>query len=213
MSSERMLQCGINPHANKTLAHLLPLVYYLQAELEIIGKILSCLSQEPPRPCNMALYMPSLYSSRVLIGLPDRPRVLLLSLSPTHSCLCRAAQKTNGTLRCQSGYVKAWLRSVFRCRCFSIVQPGWRRPPQSLWGPICWQRVHTLIWQICCRQCWWKGRTSENKRFSCHTPLVLHGYALNWVQVFFNWVGKSSQSMRSLSLASSVFHKWIVCID
>lgn len=106
MSSERMLQCGINPHAKKTLAHLLPLVYYLQAELEVIGKILSCLSQEPPGPFNMALYMPSLYSSRVLIGLPDRPRVLLLSLSPTHSCLCRAAQKTKVSVRLRKGLIE-----------------------------------------------------------------------------------------------------------
>lgn len=106
MSSERMLQCGINPHAKKTLAHLLPLVYYLQAELEVIGKILSCLSQEPPGLFNMALYMPSLYSSRVLIGLPDRPRVLLLSLSPTHSCLCRAAQKTKVSVRLRKGLIE-----------------------------------------------------------------------------------------------------------
>lgn len=47
---------------------------------EIIGKILSSLSQEAQRPCNLELYVPSLWypnsSQRVLIGLPDHSGVL-----------------------------------------------------------------------------------------------------------------------------------------
>lgn len=75
-----------------------------------------------------------------------------------------------------------------RCSSISSAREVWTSS-----HTIHWRWVHTLVCQPVVVSFDEKGGPNQNKRwgFSCHTPVALHGYAINWWQVRFNFLFES----------------------